>query len=734
MWKSFGSYLLLVSVLVAKVPTLTGSQQAPSEVAAGHSSAAIQLDGKLNDAAWAEAGEPIELVQQSPVPGGPTPYRTMVRVLIQDNRLYFGFECTDPEPNTIAVHTMRRDGNLEGDDSVAIVLDTYGDRRTGYYFRVNAAGARVDGLIADAERPSLDWDGIWDARTARSSDGWTAEIVLPANTLSFTQGLEQWGVNFERTIARDRTVLRWASPTLDSFLYDLSRAGALTGVVGLKQGSGFEVSPFVVGRVQTDFGEDHRVWKGQPGGDVTWRLTPQLASVFTFNTDFAETEVDSRQLNVTRFPLFFPEKRSFFLEGANQFEFGLGLGEQFIPFFSRRIGLYEGEQIPLSAGAKVNGRVGKWNVGLLDVQTRDSYAAGIDTDLPGTNLFAGRISYDVTSKLRIGTIVTKGNPDGIHQNTLAGFDAVWRTSEFLGNKNLFIGAWSALSSGDLPDGNQTAWGFKIDYPNDLWDCMTSLNRFGESFDPALGFLPRPGTRRFDASCEFKPRPGKDGPFRWIRQQFMEHRFYRVTDHQGITESWRFFWAPINIRLESGDRFEVNWVPWYEYLPEPFEIAPGIVLPVGPYHFTRYRVEFETSSHRWWEFGTTTWFGSFYDGHLLQQNNFLRFTGRTGHWQAGLSSEQNFGTLPEGTFVQRLLQLNLAYAFSPNLVWTNFLQYDTESQNVGNNMRVRWTLKPGNDLFIVWNRGWQRLFLSPGEMSLIPDQDLFAIKLRWTFRR
>jgi Domain of unknown function (DUF5916) len=675
----------------------------------------------------------VDLVEQSPRAGGLSPYRTRVRVLVLDNKLYFGFQCTDPDPNAIAVHTMQRDGKVEGDDSVAVVLDTYGDHRTGYFFRVNAAGARVDGLIAGSERPSLDWDGIWDTRTARTADGWSAEIVIPASTLSFTKGLAAWGVNFERNIARDRTVLRWTSPTLDSTLYDLSRAGALTGVEGLEQGRGIEVSPFAVGRVQTDFRQPNRVWQGQPGADVTWRIAPELASVFTFNTDFAETEVDSRQLNVTRFPLFFPEKRSFFLEGANQFGFGLGLDEQFIPFFSRTVGLFEGEQIPINAGVKLNGRVDKWNIGLLDVQTRDKFVSSVGSVVPGTNLFAGRVSYDVTPKLRVGTLLTNGNPDGIHRNTLAGFDSVWRTSQFLGNKNFLIGGWTAFSSGDIHRGNRTGWGFKIDYPNDLWDCFASLNQFGESLDAGLGFLPRPGTRRFDASCEFRPRPSKSGPFRWVRQEFMEHRYYRVTNYQGVTESWRFFWAPINVQLESGDRFEFNWVPWYEFLPEPFEIAKGVILPVGAYNFTRFRLEFQTSSHRWWEFGTTTWFGSFYDGRLLQQENYLRFTDRKGRWQAGLSSDQNFGTLKEGSFVQRLMQLNLVHAFNPNLVWTSLLQYDTQSQNIGNNMRLRWTLKPGNDLFVVWNRGWQRLLLSRSDLNVIPDKDVLAVKLRWTFR-
>lgn len=628
---------------------------------------------------------------------------------------------------------MRRDGDLGGDDTVAIVLDPYGDRRTGYYFRINSAAARVDGLIAGLNEPKLDWDGIWDAAAARTDDGWSAEIMIPARTLSFTSGLSRWGLNLERTIARDRTVLRWTSPMLDSIFYDLSRAGSMEGVEDLKQGLGLEISPYMTGRMLNDFTPNGRNWLGAFGGDATYRITPQMAAVATVNTDFAETEVDSRQLNVTRFPLFFPERRSFFLEGSNQYVFGLGLEEQFIPFFSRSVGLYEGQAIPINAGFKLNGRAGRWNIGMLDVQTRDAVLRGTTDTVPGTNLFAGRFSYDATPKLRLGTLFTNGNPDGIHKNRLAGFDAVWRTSEFLGNKNLQVGGWTAFSSGDIPAGDNKAWGFKIDYPNDLWNCNASLNQFGDALDPGLGYLPRPGTRRLDLNCVWQPRPGKNGPLGWIRQEFAEHEFYRVTNHLGITESWRFFWAPINIRLETGDHIEFNWVPTYEYLPEPFEISNSVTLPVGGYRFDRFRLEYQSSRHRPWEFGTTTWFGTFYDGHLLQQDNYLRFTDPNGRWQTGLTVNQNFGKLKEGNFVQRLWQLNLAYAFNPNLVLTSFLQYDNESQNFGNNMRLRWTIKPGTDLFIVWNRGWKRQILYRDDLSMVPDSEMFAVKLRWTFR-
>jgi hypothetical protein len=711
-----------------------GQSAGTPSISASFPTAPIQLDGLLDEPAWRETTTVAELVQQSPSPGAPTPYQTRIRVVIQDNKLYFGFECTDPDPQRIAVHTMRRDGPMDGDDTISIVLDTSGDKRTGYLFRINEAGARADGLIADREDSKLDWDGIWNARTARTATGWSAEVEIPANTLSFTKGLTTWGVNFERRIARDHTALRWATPTLDSFFFDLSRAGSLLNLTGLDQGKGLDVSPFVVGGERRDFHQPAYAWHGQAGADITWRITSQLAAAFTFNTDFAEAEVDSLQLNVTRFPLFYPEKRPFFLEGANQFGFSFALEDDFIPFFSRNVGLFQGDQIPIDGGFKLMGRAGKWNIGLLDVETRTAFSPSASTLVPQTNLFASRISYDVTPKLRIGSIVTNGNPDGIHGNTLVGFDGSWRTSELFGGKNFQIAGWTALSRGDGRPGSRTGWGYIVDYPNDFLDCFTALNQFGEALNPGLGFVPRPGIRKFDAACRLKPRPSKQGRLRWVRQAFLEHSYERVINWHGQTESWSFSWAPVNISLESGDRFEFSFQPQFEFLPVPFEISPGVTLPVGSYRFNRFRGEFQTSDHRPWEFGSTTWFGSFYDGRLLQQSDYVRFTSHGGHWQSGLSIDQNFGTLREGHFVQRLAQFNLAFAFHPNLILTSFFQYDTQAQNIGNNLRLRWTIRPGNDLFVVWNRNWERLILSRNEAGIVPDKDALTVKLRWTFRR
>src|SRR5438477_13037857 len=438
----------LLGIVMAVASTFSFADS-PS-VTARPSSGSITLDGKLDEAIWRDAPV-LRLVQQSPKPQAPTQFNTEVRIIIAEDRLYFGFICHDPEPQRIAVHGMQRDGDLTGDDTVAIVLDTYGDHRTGYFFQINAAGARNDGLISNAQDVALDWDGVWDARTQRTSDGWSAEIVIPSRTLSFTRHGQSWGLNVERFVPRERLTLRWSSPTLDSFLVDLSRAGTLSGVGELRQGLGVEFSPYITGRSSSHFHGTPHAWQGATGGDFTWKITPQLVTVFTANTDFAETEVDARQINLTRFPLFFPEKRAFFLEGANQYDFGLGLSEQFIPFFSRRVGLSEsGDQIPLDGGVKLNGRVGRWNLAALDVQTRDATtSAGF---VPGTNLLAARVSYDVSDKFRVGTLFTNGNPDGVRANRLIGVDAVWRTSTFRRNKNLFIGSWTGRTEGDVGPG------------------------------------------------------------------------------------------------------------------------------------------------------------------------------------------------------------------------------------------------------------------------------------------
>ncbi|WP_243316984.1 carbohydrate binding family 9 domain-containing protein [Geothrix paludis] len=714
-------------VVLALLGGLGGSlwAEAPPTVRGAPASTPIRVDGRLDEAAWLGAPE-IRLTQQAPVPGAPTPFATTAKVLVAAEGLYVGIRCADPDPSGIVAHTLQRDGDFSGDDAVTLVVDTLGDGHTAYSFQVNASGARADGLVSGPESVSLDWDGLWEAATARDGSGWSLEIFIPSRTLRFDPARDRWGFNVERQVARERLTLRWASPILDAKLPDMGRAGTLEGVAGLKRGSGLSVSPFLLAQRQADFQEGTHSARGRMGLDVEASLTNQLSGMLTYRPDFAETEVDSRQINLTRFPLYFPEKRAFFLEGANQFQFGLGLDSDFIPFFSRTVGLAAGEPVPLSGGGKVIGRVGPVSVGALRIRQEGSAVRG------GTDLSAARVSWDVDEHLRLGAIGTQGNPQGPGSNRLAGLDAVWQTSRLFGDKLFEVGLWTARSAGTaLPEGDPEGWGFKVDYPNDLWDISLKVNRFGEALDPGMGFLPRPGTRQLSAGLAYQPRPASPS-LAWIRQAFYEVSLFRVEGLRGNLQSSELFTAPFNVVTASGDHFEANWQPQVEVLAQPFEISPGVVIPAGEYRFNRWRLLAESAATRLWQAGTTVWFGEFYGGRLFQWIQSVGGNARDGHIRWTASAENDFARLPWGNFTQRLLQLRGEYGWAPGLILSGLLQYDTASRSLGSNLRLRWEVRPQAEAFLVWTRGWERPDLN-GPLRFLPRQEVLSAKLRWTFR-
>ncbi|MGH9365859.1 MAG: DUF5916 domain-containing protein, partial [Thermoanaerobaculia bacterium] len=556
--------------------------------------------------------------------------------------------------------------------------------------------------------------------------GWSAEIQIPASTLRFLGGADSWGLNVVRSVPRDLLFLRWTGITLDAKFTDLSLTGSLTGLAGLHQGLGLSVIPYALGEYLNDSTTGQNFLKGQAGGDIRYSFTPQLDGVVTINPDFAEAETDTRQINLTRFPLFTPEKRAFFLEGSNLFRFGLGIQEEFLPFYSRRVGLFEGNVVPIDVGVKVLGQTGRWGIVALDAETAQSAGA------QQTNLFAGRLTYDVDEHLRLGAIGTNGEPSGVGSNSLGGIDAVWRTSRFQGDKNFFVGLWGAGSGGDVGDGKRTGYGVKIDYTNDLWDVSLRFDEFGDSLLPALGFVPRPGTRQYRLGVSYQPRPQRD-PFDWVQQFFFELFPTLFEGLDGRTASWRIFTAPFNVQTRSGAHLEANVAPQFERLDEPFEISPGVVIPAGSYPFTRFRVEAQSPESKPLRVGATVWFGDFFTGRLTQIFVFANWTGPGGHWQLNLQAETDSGYLPQGNFIQRLWQLRAVYSFTPDLFVQSFVQYDSESRNTGVNTLLRWTIQPGRDLFLVWNHGWVSP-LEGGAWNLQTTGNQVILKLRWTFRR
>jgi len=667
----------------------------PTLARAARAAGPVRLDGRLDEPAWTEA-EPVgPLVQSEPDEGAPSSERTEFRVLVDDGHLYVGIRCFDREPGRIAATKMGRDAELAGDDHVLVVLDTFADRRNGFFFAVTPRGARAEGQISNnSEELNFDWDGIWDAAARVDPEGWTAELAIPFKTLRFKTGLEAWGLNVQRHLARRQETDRWSAPRRDVWISNLAEAGRLEGLAGARQGLGLDVRPYLSGGESSGDGE------AKAGGDAFLNVTPNLTAALTVNTDFAETEADDRQVNLTRFPLFYPEKRSFFLEGAGIYETaGLGsTNSDLVPFYSRRIGLQQGREVPILAGAKLSGRVDRWNVGALDVETGRSEDLGLDRQ----NLLAARASRNLFRQSFVGALVTHGNPSGAGANTLAGVDARLATSTFRGRENLSLDLFAFLTDDEASGRRGYAWGGKIDYPNDLWDVAVQYKEIDADFRPALGFVSRTGIRKANAKADFMPRPGRLG----VRQVFLGASVQLVTDQRGRTLDWMVTGAPLGFQTESGEELRFEWVPQFERLDEPFEIQPGIVIPAGDYRYTAWIAEVETAPRRRWVAQVEARWGSFYDGDLTRVEAEV-VVKPNAHLLVSGGGEWSRGSLPAGRFTARVLQGRLELNATPNLGWSNLVQYDSDSRELGFQSRLRWRVRPGSDVFVVLNRGWLR---------------------------
>jgi len=687
----------------------------------------IRIDGRLDEADWQRA-EPIgPLRQREPIENSEPSEQTSVRVLYDDNALYIAVVCDDRSTDGIVSTQLTRDANLDVDDRITIVLDPFFDHRNGFFFQVNPAGARADGQVSNnSETLSRDWDGIWNAAARISDDGWVAEIEIPFKTLRFKPGQSVWGLNIERQIKRRQETDRWAAPRQNIWIGNLAEAGRLEGLDGLRQGLGLDVRPYVSG------GEGNSGGEFTGGIDIFQNITPNLNAAITVNTDFAETEADIRQVNLTRFPLFFPEKRTFFLEGAGVFDVaGLANTTDIRPFFSRRVGLVEGVTgdnltVPLRLGVKLTGRQSDYNVGVLDVETGSQR----DPLLPGgvverQNLIAARVSRNIFQQSWIGGMVTHGNPTGAGSNTLLGADARFATSTFRGNKNLSLALYFLGTDDEASATRAGAGGFTIDYPNDRWDVALSWKQIGDSFQPALGFVPRTGIRKTDLNMAFQPRPERWG----IRQFFFEFRPTYITNLENRVENWRIFTAPFNARTESGEHLEWNYIPEFEHLDAAFEIATGVVIPAGSYQWTRFRAEANTATKRPWVVDAALWWGGFYAGNRRQVELGLTLKPNT-HVALSLRTERNDVSLPQGSFYTQIVTVRADYNFTANVSWANLAQYDNESRIAGLQSRFRWILQPGNDLFLVLNRGWYRTL---DDQRFEPGFDRGSAKLQYTFR-
>jgi len=686
--------------------------------------AEFRLDGQLDEAAWAAADVISSLTMFEPIEGGELGGRTTVRVLASARTIVVGVLCEDPVGSGIVSYSKARDSELRSEDHVKFIFDTFLDGRSGYIFAVNPTGARYDALVdRNGEGESPEWDTAWEAATSHGPSGWSAEIRIPIQSLSFRKGLSEWGFNIERRLERVQETGRWSSPSRDAKISQSSRAGRLTNLPDFNFGIGLTVRPGLVAKVEgpgRDINSLDDVF--EPSLDVTQRLGPNVILSGTANTDFGETEVDTRRTNLTRFSLFFPEKRTFLLEGADIFNFGIGLrathSTDLVPFFSRRIGLLDGQEVPLQAGGKINGRIGNTNFGALAVRTGE-----VDGLVSGSTMGVVRVKQNVLEQSSVGALATFGDPQGRPGSWMVGTDLTYQTSRLWGSKNFMAGAWGLVSHGDGVGGDRTAFGAKLDYPNDTWDIALIYKRIGDGFDPSLGFVPRASVQLWNGGVNFRYRPS----WPWLREMFYEFMPTLALDLDGNWESYRVFTAPINWRFESGDRFEFNVVPEGEQLVEPFEIADGVIIPGGSYNWIRYRFEQDFAARRKVSGRVSWWFGGFYSGSLHQITTRIAFK-PSAFATFELTGERNIGSLPAGDFTQDLIGSRLLVNFSPDLQVNSFVQYDNESREFGANTRMRWTFHPLGDLFVVYNHNVVDL-LDRWQL----DSNQLLVKVQYAFR-
>jgi len=668
----------------------------------------IHLDGLLNEPIWGRTKPAEGFLQQEPLEGMAATEPTEVHIAYDATTLYLGFIAYDTNPSGIIARQRERDAGLGSDDRIMWVLDTFLDGRTGYFFEINPAGLMGDGLLRVGGYGfgvNKSWDGIWEAQVNRGTFGWSAEVRIPFRTLNFDPGLEAWGINFQRTIRRKNEETLWSGHRPTQGLFRPVHAGRLIGLEDLSQGIGLEMKPYVAA---TTLWTQNTGTKNPAdvGVDFTYSLTPSLRAAVTINTDFAETEVDTRQVNLTRFPLFFPERRQFFLEGASVYAFATS--GQVYPYFSRRIGLANGEPISIQFGTRLSGQVGPYELGVMQLKTAKH------KDQPSEHFTAARLKRNFFEQSSIGVIYTRR--DGGLDNDLSGMlagqtigtDLDLSTARFLGDKNLQFEAFYVVHTNPIgkPSSlrDRTSRGVRLNYPNDIWQMHVSWREFGNHWDPAVGFARRRGFRRVNPSIRYAPRPD------WgygIRQLNFGVFFEHLTDLTGQLQTQRTQLTPLGIRFNSGDVVNLQITSTLEHLEQVFQIYPGVIIPTGGYKFTEARAQFRSSPSRkvWGNASLTT--GDFWSGHRTQYALSGSVNPQDG-LTLSLDWTHNQIELPQGTFTTRLIRVRGNWNASPWQSLLTTVQYDDISKIMGLYSRYRWIVRPGSDIYLVYTHNWQSI--------------------------
>ena len=669
--------------------------------------APVKLDGLLTEPCWQIAAPATNFKQREPLEGAPATEKTEVKILYDNKNLYVGIICFDKEPDKIVHNELRIDGDLKDDDNFAMIIDTFNDKREGFYFATNPNGARRDGkvdgssLLRSRFRSSSgrssggindDWNGIWDVSAKITDYGWSAEIVIPFKTLRFPGAeIQDWGINFKRDIIRKNEEVLWCSWSRNDGLMQISKTGTLCDLKNIQRGKKIEFKPFTLGGLEKEEGNPDRTFKY--GLDVKYPLASDLTLDLTTFTDFAQIEADRERINLTRFDLIYPEKRDFFLEGEEIFQFGSRYSN---PFYSRKIGITEDEdedsyQVPILAGAKVTGKAGRYHIGIINMQTDEK------NGYPSTNYSVLRVKKEIFEKSFIGVIATNlYNKD--NQNQAYGADFSYRTDNFLNNKNLNIESSYVDTKTPGINPGTSHKRLQITYPNDLLDVSLYYKVDGENYNPEIGFARRPGAKTTMARFNYTPRPGI-ADIQKLRFKPFDMDYITDMNNRLLTREMNF--SPFGFDTNSGEEFEFTITNMYEYLEEEFEIFEDVNIPVGIYTWTNYETRFRSNPSRPVSVQMESKWGDFYNGTRTEfdtelnykVNKHLSFSNTVIYNKLNLNSTK-FETKEYG------MRLNVNY--STRLTSKTYIQWNNETKEVNVNFRIHFIPQIGSDIYFVYN--------------------------------
>ena len=704
-------------VAPAAAVTMTRDESGTATVRATRLNGEFALDGRLTESLYTTVLPYTGFLQQEPEEGEPATEATEVWLFYDDKNIYIGARLHESEPTRRVASEMRRDSfNSFNNDHLAVIFDTFNDHRNGFGFAANRLGGMFD-WSATNEQPSPNWNGLWWSQAADFEGGWTIEMRIPFRSIRFREGSTTWGVNFRRMV-RWKNEISYLNVVPRSWgrrgLNKLSSEATLTGLETPRRGANIDLKPYVLGSMLTNrLASPAFSNRGDAnfGGDAKWGITQQLVADFTYNTDFAQVEDDEAQVNLTRFSLFFPEKRDFFLEGQDAFAFG-GVGggggggnnnPTPILFYSRRIGLVNGGVAPIIGGARVLGRAGAWQVGALSMQTDDvtSLAA------PSTNFSVLRVNRDVLSRSRVGMIATTRAPQGGGANNYAaGADALINV-----NADTQINAYWARTESGTATGDQSSYRGRFDWNADRYGINAEHLYVGEGFDPQVGFLRRQAFRRSYGQLRFSPRPTRLPGVRKLYYNASADYFTGAADGRVQSEEYQ---GQFNVEFNNGDFFNAEVSQAFEAIVTPFDVARGVAVPAGEYRFTQTKLSYFMGLQRRISGGLTLGYGGFYDGTLAEAT----WRGRvefTPQFYAEPTLSWNRVDAPYGTGNANLVSTRLTYTVTPRMFVAALVQYQSLAAATSANLRFRWEYQPGSELFVVYSDG--RTTTGPGFPAL-----------------